>query len=118
MKLARTTLVLAAAGTLAVGGCSSDTKKDISQTVARNAVAVGMKKEFSDHHHSLDGVPKCKTTAVKGSTTKVNIACTAKTDKGEKAALIGRTDGANEVRGTFTGFVDNVKVFTDTCIGC
>jgi cytochrome c556 len=118
MKLGRPISIIGCIGLLAAAGCGSSAQRDVSQTVARNAVAVGMKKEFSDHSHSLKGLPTCRTTAVKGSTTKVNIACAATTDKGERATLIGRTNGANEVRGTFTGFVNNAKVFTDTCIGC
>ena len=119
MKLSRSAFALGAAALIAAAGCSSDTKKEISQTVARNAVAVGMKKEFSDRHHPLKGIPTCRTSSVKGSTTKVNIICTATTDKGEKATLVGKTSGANEVRGTFTGSVNGAPLFTnDTCIGC
>ena len=110
--------VIGAVALIAIAGCSSDVKKDVSKAVARNAVAVGMKKEFSDHDHSLKGLPTCRATSVNGSTTKVDISCTATTDKGEKATLTGRTKGANEVRGTFTGYVDGAKVFTVTCIGC
>jgi len=119
MKLPRPAFIIGCVGLAAMAGCSSDTKKDISQTVARNAVAVGMKKEFSDRHHSLKGTPTCRTTSVKGSNTKVNIVCTAQTDKGETAGLVGRTNGANELRGTFAGTVNGAPVFTnDTCIGC
>ena len=118
MKLRGPAWAIGCMALVATAGCSSDTKKDISQSVARNAVAVGMKKEFSDHDHSLKGLPTCTTNPVAGSNTKVNVACTATTDDGGKASLIGRTDGANEVRGTFTGYVDGTKIFTVDCIGC
>ena len=56
---------------------------------------------------------------MKDSTTKVNIICTGKTSKGETATLVGKTNGANEVRGTFSGSINGVPLFTnDTCIGC
>jgi hypothetical protein len=119
MKRPRPAFVIGCVALIAAAGCSSGTKRDISQTVARNAVAVGMKKEFSDHDHSLEGTPTCRTASVKGSTTKVNVVCTGKTNKGENATLVGKTNGANEVRGTFTGSVNGVPLFTnDTCIGC
>lgn len=119
MELPRAAFIIGGVALVATAGCSSSTKEDISQLVARNAVAVGMKKEFSDRAHSLSGLPTCRTAPVKGSTTKVNVICTAKTDKGETATLVGKTNGANEVRGTFTGSVNGVPVFTnDTCIGC
>jgi len=118
MKLGRTAVILLTLAGLAAA-CSSDTKKSISEAVARNAVAVGMKKEFADRDHPLDGLPTCKATAVAGSNTKVDVTCTATTRAGEDARLLGRTQGANEVRGTFTGFVNNTVVFeNDTCIGC
>jgi len=62
-------------------------------TLARNVVAVGMKKDFSDHEHPLDGLPKCTATPVEGSDTRLNVACTGTTEDGEKATLLGRTDG-------------------------
>jgi hypothetical protein len=118
MKHRRRASVLGAVALVAAAGCSSSVKKDVSQTVARNAVAVGMKKEFSDHGHPVKGVPTCRSTSVKGSNTKVDLTCTATTNKGERASLIGSTSGANEVRGTFTGSIDDAKIFTVTCIGC
>lgn len=118
MNLGRNTLILGSVAILGAAGCSSSTQKKISATVARNEVAVGAKKEFSDHHYSLNGLPTCTTTPVGSSNTRVNIACRGKTDKGEQAILLGKTQGANEVRGTFAGLVNGVKVFTTTCIGC
>jgi hypothetical protein len=119
MKPPRPAFIIGCVALLAAAGCGSSAAKDVSQTVARNAVALGMKKEFSDHHHALEGTPTCRTASVAGSTTKVKIICTATTDKGEKAALVGTTNGANEVRGSFTGTVNGAPVFTnDTCIGC
>lgn len=87
MALAQWTIAAGSVAVLTIAGCSSETKRDISATVAKNAVAVGAKKEFSDHHHSLNGLPTCKTTPVPGGNTKVNIACTGKTDKGETATV-------------------------------
>ena len=118
MSLARKVLVVGGAGVFGVTGCSSSTTKDISSAVARNTVAVGATKEFRDHHHSLDGLPTCKTTPVPESNTQLNIACRGKTEKGEPAVLIGRTNGANEVRGTFSGLVAGKTIFSTTCIGC
>ncbi len=118
MKLRGAACAIGCVALVATAGCSSGTKKDISQGVARNAVAVGMKKEFGDHDHSLKDLPTCTTTPVNGSNTKVDVTCKATTDNGEKASLTGRTEGANEVRGTFTGFVDGTKIFTVDCIGC
>lgn len=103
---------------LMVAGCSSSTTKDISSAVARNAVAVGAVKEFRDHHHALDGLPTCTAVPIAGSNTKVNVTCKGATKAGESVTLVGRTNGANEVRGTFTGLVAGKQVFTTTCIGC
>ena len=100
MTLPRPAFIIGCIALIAAAGCSSSTQKRISQTVARNAVAVGMQKEFQDHGHSLKGLPTCRTSSVKDSTTKVNIICTGKTSKGETATLVEEAV-ENEVRGAF-----------------
>jgi hypothetical protein len=118
MTIRRWTTVAVVATMAVATGCSSSTKKDISRTVARNAVAVGMKEEFHARDHSLRGLPTCRSTSVPGSTTKVNVSCTGTTTTGQQAKVTGQTSGANEVRGNFTGYLDGAQIFTDTCMGC
>jgi hypothetical protein len=118
MTIGRWTSVALVATMAVAAGCSSGTKKEISRAVARNAVAVGMKEEFHARHHSLRGLPTCRSTSVAGSTTKVNVSCTGTTTTGQRATLTGQTSGANEVHGTFTGSLDGAQLFTDTCMGC
>jgi hypothetical protein len=103
---------------LGVAGCGSRVTKRISATVARNAVAVGAVKEFRDRHHPLDGLPTCTAKPIGGSDTKMNVRCRGTTKAGETVTLTGHTNGANEVRGSFTGLVAGKQVFTTTCIGC
>ena len=107
----------AAPALVVTAGCSSSTKKEISQSVARNAVAVGMKKEFSDHGHSLKGVPTCTTNPVKGSNTKVDVTCTATTTTVKGIAHRPHRKVRTRSR-TFTGSVNGEKIFTVDCIGC
>jgi hypothetical protein len=102
---------------LALGaGCSSSDKKAINETVARNAVAVGAKKEFHTRGHSLDGLPTCRTASK--TTTSVNVICTGKTDKGEPIGLAGTTNDARAVKGHFVGTLAGRDLFTTTCLGC
>ncbi len=112
-------MVLVSSVLMVVGAaCSSSTARDVSGALARNAVAAGMKKEFSDHGHPLKGIPTCTTSSVAGSNTRMNVACTARTTAGEPVTLLGRTAGVNEVAGNFAATLNGTQLFTTDCVGC
>jgi hypothetical protein len=101
---------------VAAAGCSSDTRKAINETLARNAVATAGTKQFHDSGHSLDGLLTCKVQS--RTTTAVSVGCTGTTDDDEKAALIGSTSDERQVKGHFVGTVNGDRVFTTDCLGC
>lgn len=107
---------LAAAGALVAAGCSSETRADLNEAAARNAIAVAGVKEFRDADHPIDGLLKC--TVQSRSTTSVTVGCTGTTDANEEATLIGTTEDATQLKGDFVGSIAGREVFTTSCLAC
>ena len=109
-------LVMVGLAVGAVAGCTSEQRKSINETVARNAIAVAGIKEFRDHDHPVDGVLDC--TVKSKSTTRVTVACTGTTKDGQPVTLVGTTKDARQLEGSFVGTVAGKQVFSTDCLAC
>ena len=128
---------------IAVGGCSSDTRKSIATDVQTGATAVGDavgdvtddaaealarniatqqgEEQFNNAGHTLDGPLTC-TAKIADGVGKIAIDCTGTTKEGGAAVLTGTTNeipGASVVTldGEFVGTVDGEEVFTTQRLG-
>ncbi len=128
---------------IAVGGCSSDTRRSIATDLQTGATAVGRavgnatndaaellarniatqqgEEQFKNAGHTLAGPLMC-TAKIADGVANIAINCIGTTQAGGAAVLAGNTDeipGASVVAldGEFTGTVDGKVVFTTARLG-
>ncbi|MEO6126585.1 MAG: hypothetical protein ABIR32_23025 [Ilumatobacteraceae bacterium] len=139
----RTIAAVLTVASLAVAGCSSDTRqsiktdvetavtevgaaidnatKDAAEAAARTIATQQGEEQFVNAGHTLDGPLTCEATIADG-VTSINISCTGTTKDGKPAALTGTTNelpGASVVslNGQFSGTVDGTEVFSTQRLG-
>ena len=139
----RSAHVLAVAATLAIAGCSSDTRSSLktdlqtaasdvgnaakdaannaAEALARNIATQQGEEQFKNAGQTLSGPLTCQAK-VQDGVAKLDISCTGKTQAGGAAELKGTTSeipGASVVSldGQFTGTVDGKQVFTTQRLG-
>lgn len=104
-----------------VGDAVSDATQDAAEALARNIATQQGEEQFNNAGHELSGPLTCEAT-VQDGVAKIDISCTGTTKAGGAAVLTGTTNeipGASvvSINGQFSGTVDGEEVFSTERLG-